>query len=196
MPGTHAVCSVHTPAHGQGSTGSGSRSPWGHWVAGRPLLESSRGPLAHGRGFMLGWGLGRAWSLCLRALPGPRFLSDGSWGILRARVGGGRTAEGTCPHETRSHSPGHGEESRPRLSRGWRGPRRHGAGGLAAPGGMGAATQASRPHRDRPALGSPRPGAKAWPVEGAPVPRFVRSPQSQCNLPVGDGLPGRLQVSG
>lgn len=104
-------------------------------------------------------------------------------------------AEGTCPRETRSHSAGHGEETRPHLSRGWRGPRRHGDGGLVAPGGMGAATQASRPRRDKPALRSPGPGAKAWPVEGAPGPRSVCSPQARCNLPAGHGLPGCLQAA-
>lgn len=96
-------------------------------------------------------------------------------------------AGGTCPHETQSHRPGHGEESRPRLSRGWRGPRRHRAGGLAAPGGMGAATQASRPTGTGQLWGHHAQGPKHGLLKGLQGPGLFAapSPSATCQLEMG-----------
>lgn len=147
---------------------------------GRPQLQSSRGPLAHGWGFTLGWGLSRAWSPCLRPLPCPRFLSDGSRrlsGLPESRSQGGRTGEWTCPRETWSHSPGLGEDSRPRLLRGWRGPRRQGLGGWRPLGDMGLPPRPPGPARTGQLWGHHAQGPQRGLWKGLQCPGLFAAPR-------------------
>lgn len=183
--------------------GSRSHSPWGHWAAGRPLLESSRGPLAQGRG--LSWagalaGPGAfAHGLCLAHTSTRMVAGQASWaGVLRAGAGGGCMAEGTCPRETRSHSAGHGEESRPHLSRGWRGPRRHGGGGWQPLGGWGRPPRPPGPAGTSQLCGHQAPGPRRGLLKGLQGPGLFAAPRpgATCQLDTGSqGVSRRLMCT-